>query len=41
MDGIKIIELPKCRAVTSGYAIGEAPFQEGGKIMRFMEWWSE
>lgn len=41
MDGIRIIELPKCKAVTSGYAFNEAPFSEGGTIMRFMEWWTD
>ena len=41
MNRIRIVELPKCRAVTSGYAIGETPFQEGGTLMRFMDWWSE
>ena len=41
MNSIRIVEFPKCRAVTSGYALNEAPFQEGGKILRFMEWWTE
>jgi len=41
MNSIRIVELPKCRAVTSGYAINEAPFAEGGTLLRFMEWWTE
>lgn len=39
MNSIRIVELPKCKAVTSGYALNEAPFAESGKLLRFMEWW--
>ena len=41
MNAIRIVEFPKCRAVTSGYATAEAPFEEGGTLLRFMAWWNE
>ena len=41
MNSIRIVELPKCNVVTSGYAMNEAPFIEGGTLMRFNKWWSQ
>ncbi len=40
MNSIRIVELPKCKMVTSGYAINEAPFQKDGTLLRFMSWWN-
>ncbi|MFV0394409.1 MAG: hypothetical protein ACK5LC_08430 [Coprobacillaceae bacterium] len=40
MSGIRIVELPKCRMVTSGYSHDENPFIENGTLMRFEKWWS-
>ena len=41
MNSIRIVEFPACKAVTSGYAMNEAPFEEGGKILKFGEWWTK
>lgn len=41
MNSIRIVELPNCKAVTSGYAVNEAPFQQGGKLLNFMDWWTQ
>lgn len=40
MEGIRIIELPKCKMVSSGYADDGNPFKEEGKLMTFSRWWS-
>jgi len=39
VNSIRIVELPKCRAVTSGYAMNEVPFAPNGKLLRFMDYW--
>lgn len=41
MEMIRIIRLPKCKAVTSGYAYNEEPFQTNGKLESFDAFWSE
>ena len=41
VNSIRIVELPKCKMVSSGYALGEAPFAKGGTLERFMDWWSQ
>ena len=40
MNNIRIVELPACTMASSGYAIGEEPFQEGGTHRRFEAWWT-
>ena len=40
MEGIRIIELPKCKMVSSGYADDGNPFAEGGKLDSFSIWFS-
>lgn len=40
MKGIRIIELPKCKMVSSGCADDENPFAENGKLITFGQWWS-
>lgn len=40
MEGIRIVELPMCKMVTSGYADDGNPFTEDGKLMTFSRWWS-
>lgn len=40
MEGIRIIELPKCKMISSGYADDGNPFTEDGKLMTFSKWWS-
>ena len=38
---VRILALPACRVVTSGYAVGEEPFAPGGTLEKFMGWWGE
>ncbi|MGC6768271.1 hypothetical protein ACYSNR_17930 [Enterococcus sp. LJL128] len=40
MEAIRIIRLPKSKAVTTGYAYNEEPFQRGGKLEAFDSFWS-
>lgn len=40
MDSIRVIELPTCKMVSSGYSTGENTFAEDGWLMRFDRWWS-
>jgi len=42
MFKIRIYEFPKCKMVSSGYSkMDEGAFDEGGKLSRFENWWSE
>ncbi|MGI5899656.1 MAG: hypothetical protein ACOX8S_07000 [Christensenellales bacterium] len=42
MGGIRIVEFPKCKMAASGYCkMEDGPFEEGGKLKRFENWWSE
>ena len=40
MEGIRIVELPRCRMVSSGAADAGDPFAEDGRLMTFSRWWS-
>ncbi len=40
MDGIRIVELPRCTMVSSGISTDPDLFAEGGVLMRFNRWWS-
>jgi len=40
MESIRIIELPRCKMVSSGCSTEEDPFAEDGLLMRFDRWWS-
>ncbi|WP_086350821.1 hypothetical protein [Candidatus Enterococcus clewellii] len=41
METIRFIRLPKCKAITSGYAYNEEPFQKNGKLELFDSFWSK
>ncbi|MCL2513369.1 MAG: GyrI-like domain-containing protein [Oscillospiraceae bacterium] len=42
MSGIRIIEFPKCKMLSSGYCrMDEKPFAEGGKLQQFEKCWKE
>lgn len=40
IDGIRIVELPQCKMVSSGCSTEQNPFAENGLLMRFNRWWS-
>lgn len=40
MESIRIVELPKCRVVSSGCSTEENPFADDSALMRFDRWWS-
>ena len=41
IDGIRIVELPKCKMVSSGFADEGDPFVDGGRLDTFGKWWTE
>lgn len=40
IQGIRLVELPKCKMVSSGFADEGNPFVDGGKLSAFDKWWS-
>ncbi len=40
MQGVRVIELPKCTTISSGISTEPDPFAEEGLLMGFNRWWS-
>ena len=40
MESVRVIELPRCKVVSSGCSTEENPFAEDALLMRFDRWWS-